>query len=107
MATAKKAAAPKKAAKKIESKVGRGKGKVAKPAGKGGVREGAGASQLVPNKVRKTIDIPEFVAHDIINKGNSDVSAYMRKATYNQMVTDGIMTRKKADELINWKKKVA
>lgn len=72
---------------------------------KGGVRSGAGAYQLVPNKVRKTIDIPGDVAKIITTKAKSDVSGYMRKATYNQLVTDGLMTQKRADELTNWKKK--
>lgn len=80
--------------------------KSVKKKGPGGARDGAGAHQLVPNKVRKTIDIPEDVANKI-NKTGSDISSYMRKATYNQMVTDNILTRKRADELINWKKKVA
>ena len=93
MATAKKSAPKKSSSKKA----------TAKPKGKGGSRENAGASQLIPNKVRKTIDIPEDIA-DLIS-GVSDASSYMRKATYNQMVKDRLITRKYADQLINWKKK--
>lgn len=71
---------------------------------KGGVREGAGASQLVPDKVRKSVDIPKVEAEKIL-KGGHNISNYMRKATYNQMVADGYISQKRADQLISWKKK--
>jgi hypothetical protein len=72
--------------------------------GRGGLREGAGRNQLIPNKVRKSIDIPKDIAKLIENIPN-DVSSYMREATYNQMVKDSLITREYADILINWKKK--
>lgn len=98
MATAKKAAPAKKATLKKSAKK--------KSNGKGGVREGAGAYQIVPNKVRKTIDIPEEEANKILEHG-SDISSYMRIATYNQMVKDKLITVERRDALKNWKKKVA
>jgi len=72
--------------------------------GKDGSRDGAGRNQLIPNKVRKTIDIPKDIAR-LITDIPSDVSSYMREATYNQMVKDMLITREYADILIKWKKK--
>ncbi len=80
------------------------KEKTMKGPGSGGARDGSGASQLVPNKVRKTIDLPEEVC-TMITESGSDISSYLRKAAYNQLVKEKKLSRERANELINWKKK--